>query len=145
MFSQYAAMAEHHKENCASPIQLCEIHVIFLVMFSHGRILREHSMIFLHFSLQDYSEEQQKISAYILLIILQEYCQNYAVIGGDGERNVKATQVTHMTTASASVDVCNACLRHISIESILSMAHSGMAKGMEVIGNGGDGSTYCEE
>ena len=79
MFSQYSAIAEHHKENCASPIQLCQIHVIFLVMFSHGRILREHSMIFLHFSLQDYSEEQQKISAYILLIILQEYCQNYAV------------------------------------------------------------------
>src|SRR5260370_33629630 len=79
MFSQYSGIAEHHKENCASPIQLCQIHGIFLVMFSHGRILREHSMIFLHFSLQDYSEEQQKFSAYILLIILQEYCQNYAV------------------------------------------------------------------
>src|SRR5260370_3945148 len=79
MFSQYSAIAEHHKENCAPPIQLCQIHAIFLVMFSHCRILREHSIVFLHFSLQDYCEEQQKISAYILLIILQEYCQNYAV------------------------------------------------------------------
>src|SRR5260370_26031622 len=87
MFSQYSGIAEHHKENCASPIQLCQIHVIFLVMFSHGRILREHSMIFLHFSLQDYSEEQQKFSAYILLIILQEYCQNYAVIISNRDKN----------------------------------------------------------
>ena len=79
MFSQYSDTTEHCKENCASPIQLCRIHAIFCVMFSGVRILREHSMIFLHFSLQDYCQEQPKFSVYILPIILQEYCQSYAV------------------------------------------------------------------
>src|SRR5260370_14277337 len=50
-----------------------------------------------------------------------------------------------MTTMSASVDIWHACLGHISIDSILKMAHSGMARGMDMIGNKGDSSTYCEE
>jgi len=50
-----------------------------------------------------------------------------------------------MMAASASVDIWHVCLRHISIDSILKMAHSGMAKGMDVIGNKEDKSTYCEE
>src|SRR5260370_34482849 len=53
----------HHQYNYAKFMQFS------LVMFSHGRILREHSMIFLYLSLQNYCEEQQKISACILLII----------------------------------------------------------------------------
>ena len=65
-------------------------------------------------------------------------------IGGN-ERNVETAQVMHMTTASASVDVWHRCLGHISIDSILKMSHSGMAKGMDVIGSKSDESTYCEE
>src|SRR5258707_1018922 len=36
-------------------------------------------------------------------------------------------------------------LGHISIDSILKMSHSGMAKVMDIIGNKRDASTYCEE
>src|SRR5260370_23145967 len=49
-----------------------------------------------------------------------------------------------MTTTSASVDVWHCHLGHISIDSILKMSHSGMAKGMDVIGNKSE-SAYCEE
>ena len=50
-----------------------------------------------------------------------------------------------MMTTSASVDVWHCHLGHISIDSIIKMSCSGMAKGMDVIGNKSDVSTYCEE
>src|SRR5260370_28422627 len=62
-----------------------------------------------------------------------------------GKGNVKTAQVAHMTTVSASVDVWHHHLGHISIDSIMKMSHSGMAKGMDMIGNKSDISTYCEE
>src|SRR5260370_3222158 len=40
---------------------------------------------------------------------------------------------------------CLHCLGHISVESILKMAQSGMAKGMDVLGGKDDISTYCKE
>jgi len=64
---------------------------------------------------------------------------------GDNEGNVEAVNITQMTTASASVNIWHAHLGHISIDSILKMSHSGMAKGMDIIGNKRDASTYCEE
>src|SRR6266478_404976 len=48
-------------------------------------------------------------------------------------------------TASASINVWYAHLGHISVESILKMAQSGMAKGMDVLGGKNDISTYCKE
>src|SRR5260370_30821243 len=62
-----------------------------------------------------------------------------------GKGNVKTAQVTCMMTTSASVDVWHHRLGHISIDSIIKMSHSGMAKGMDMIGNKSDVSTYCEE
>ena len=64
---------------------------------------------------------------------------------GNNMGNVKVAQVMHTTTVSASVDVWHCQLGHISIDSILKMSWSGMAKGMDMIGNRSDGSTYCEE
>src|SRR5260370_18228423 len=61
-----------------------------------------------------------------------------------GKGNVKTAQVAHMTTVSAPVDVWHHHLGHISIDSILKMSRSGMAKGMDVIGNKSE-SAYCEE
>ena len=63
----------------------------------------------------------------------------------DKTGNVETVQVMRTTTASASIDVWHAQLGHISIESTLKMVHSGMARGMDVIGSRGDASTYCEE
>jgi len=64
---------------------------------------------------------------------------------GNDMGNAEVMQVAHMMTASASVDVWHCQLGHISIDSILKMSCSGMAKGMDVVGNRSDGSTYCEE
>src|SRR5260370_30315941 len=50
-----------------------------------------------------------------------------------------------MMTTSASVDVWHCHLGHISIDTIMKMSCSGMAKGMDMIGNKSDVSTYCEE
>jgi len=56
--------------------------MIIHVIFSYCRILRECSIIFLHFPflVQEPSEEQKKNFTYILPVILQEYCQSYVVV-----------------------------------------------------------------
>ncbi len=56
--------------------------------------------------------------------------------------NAKAVHVMHSTTTSASIDVWHTCLGHVSIDSILKMACSGMVKSMDVIGNKRDVSIY---
>ncbi len=57
-----------------------------------------------------------------------------------------SANVTHSITASASLDVWHACLGHISMDSILKMLHSGMVKGMDVMGPKSIlGLTYCPE
>jgi hypothetical protein len=59
--------------------------------------------------------------------------------------NVEAAQVARTTTATASVDVWHHRLGHISVESILKMAQSGMARGIDITGNKEDRKGYCEE
>jgi hypothetical protein len=57
--------------------------------------------------------------------------------------NVEAAQLARTTTATASIDVWHARLGHISVDSILKMVRSGMARGIDVGGN--EPTDYCEE
>ena len=62
-----------------------------------------------------------------------------------GDRNANTVLVARTTMATASLDVWHAHLGHISTQSILKMVRSRMATGMEVVGDGKGGSTYCKE
>ncbi len=57
-----------------------------------------------------------------------------------------SANIAHSITASALLDVWHVHLGHISMDSILKMLHSGMVKGMDIIGlKLVEGSTYCSE
>jgi hypothetical protein len=59
------------------------------------------------------------------------------------EENVEATQLAGTMMAMASIDVWHTRLRHISVDLILKMVQSGMAKGMDI--GGKEPNNYCEE
>ncbi len=61
------------------------------------------------------------------------------------DHGVDAVHVACMTTASASIDTWHVHLGHISIDSIFKMMHSGMVKGMDILGSKREASIYCEE
>jgi hypothetical protein len=72
----------------------------------------------------------------------QAYVTKYI---GERERNVQAINLVRSTTTMAPLNVWHARLGHISVESILKMVRSGMAKGMDITGERKDKSVYCEE